>query len=348
MKQKLLFLMTALLMGMTSWAQVPKADLLDVVFNDDGTATDISATQNVVELFGTPNVVESSKYGINVACFHENTYNADCKYWYKVEYGSNMEFTEALADGHSVELLCRLELDGNYAEEIGDNEIKPFSSHQGGGTGLMVCKQNRGINSDSNNEWTFLSHVGGDYVYANSGIVPQGGEYVHLVGVWDKEKGESRIYVNGELKFVNPNATGDFKQSSLTYFVVGGDPGGSGANTSFKGDVAIARVYDDPLTDGQVASLYGAVEAMDTGAEEHVDQMEYDPYFGFTTEIGVHNIDCSELEEPYSFELVTTGDDPYIQMSPLQKPLGEEQTVITFEYICPMGAPTSEFFFSQN
>ncbi len=348
MKQKLLFLMTALLMGMTSWAQVPKADLLDVVFNDDGTATDISATQNVVELFGTPNVVESSKYGINVACFHENTYNSNCAYWYKVDYGTNMDFMDGLADGHSVELLCRLELDGNYAEEIGDNEIKPFSSHQGGGTGLMVCKQNRGINSDSNNEWTFLSHVGGDYVYANSGIVPQGGEYVHLVGVWDKEKGESRIYVNGELKFVNPNATGDFKQSSLTYFVVGGDPGGSGANTSFKGDVAIARVYDDPLTDDQVASLYGAVEAMDTGAEEHVDQMEYDPYFSFNTETGKNSIDCFDLEEPYSFELVTTGGDPYIQMSPLQKPLGEEQTVITFEYICPMGAPTSEFFFSQN
>ena len=86
MKQKLLFLMTALLMGMTSWAQVPKADLLDVVFNDDGTATDISATQNVVELFGTPNVVESSKYGINVACFHENTYNANCNYWYKLTH----------------------------------------------------------------------------------------------------------------------------------------------------------------------------------------------------------------------------------------------------------------------
>lgn len=341
--------MTAVVMGLTSWAQVPKADLLDVVFNDDGTATDVSECQNVVELFGTPNVVESSKYGINVACFHENVYNTNCSYWYKVDYGSNVDFTEGLADGHSLEVLCRLELDGNYADLIGaGNEIKPFSSHQSGGTGFMVCTRTTDESGavTRGNEWTFLPHVNGGYQWTNSGVPAVGGEYVHLVGVWDKEKGESRIYVNGELKFVNPDATGDFKQSSLTYFVVGGDPGGSGANTAFKGDVAIARVYDDPLTDAQVASLYGAVQAMDTGAEEHVDQVVYDPYFSFIPT--GHNIELTELEEPYSFELVTTGDDPYISMSPLQKPLEEDQTVITFEYICPMGALGSEFFFSIN
>lgn len=342
--------MTAFLMGVTSWAQVPKADLLDIVFNDDGTATDVSECQNTVELFGTPNVVESSKYGINVACFHENAYNSNCAYWYKVDYGTNMDFMDGLADGHSLELLCRLELDGDYAELIGaGNEIKPFSSHQGGGTGLMVCTRTTDDagNVTRGNEWTFLPYSNGEYHWTNSGVPAVGGEYVHLIGVWDKEKGESRIYVNGELKYVNTDAAGDFKLSSLTYFVVGGDPGGSGANQSFKGDIAIARVYDDPLTDAQASALYEEVNAMDTGSEEHVDQVVYDPYFSFLID-SQRRIECSELEEPYSFEIVTTGDDPYISMSPLQKPLGEDQTVITFEYICTMGAPGSEFFFSLN
>ena len=273
MKKILFYSLVLSVTFMTVSAQVPKADLLDVVFNEDGTATDISASQNNVELFGVPKVVKSSKYGMNVACFHDNGLNQDCAYWYKVDYGTNVNFKNGLADGHSMEVLCRLEMEGEYLDNLGaGDEVKPFSSMQGGGTGFLVCKQNRGINSDSNNEWTFMPHVGGNYIYANSGVLPKGGEYVHLVGIWDKEKGEARIYVNGELKYTNPTAVGDFKHSTLPYFVIGGDPGGSiGANTSFKGDIAIARVYDDPLTDDQVTSLYNIVKTMDTGADEHID-----------------------------------------------------------------------------
>ena len=355
MKHKFLLLMTAVMMGMTSWAQVPKADLLDVVFNDDGTATDISASQNKVELFGVPRVVKSSKYGMNVACFHDNGLNKDCAYWYKVDYEKNIDFLDGLANGHSMEVLCRLEMEGEYTENLAaDAEVKPFSSMQSGGTGFLVCKQNRGINSDSQNEWTFLPHVGGSYVYANSGVVPKGGEYVHLVGVWDKEKGEARIYINGELKFVNPNASGDFKHSTLPYFVVGGDPGGSaGANTSFKGDIAIARVYDDPLTDEQVTSLYNEVKAMDTGAAEHNEADIQDPddpnegdYMKFVLTAS-NQVSITGISD-YSYIVVTQGTDPYVRMSALDADLTSEQTAVEFEYKTTYDIPGAEFFFSLD
>ena len=353
MKKKLLLLMTAVSMGVTSWAQVPKADLLDVVFNDDGTATDISASQNNVELFGIPRVVKSSKYGMNVACFHDNGLNKDCAYWYKVDYGTNIDVSEGLANGHSMEVLCRLEMEGEYTDNLAaDEEIKPFSSMQGGGTGFLVSKQNRGLNSDSKNEWTFLPHVGGGYVYANSGVLPKGGEYVHLVGVWDKEKGEARIYVNGELKYTNPTANGDFKHSSLPYFVIGGDPGGdAGANTSFKGDVAIARVYDDPLTDDQVASLFNAVKAMDTGTEEHneADTHDIEPtgdYMQF--ELGDANQVSITETENFSYIVVTSGTDPFVRMSALNADLTSEESAVEFEYKTSVDIPGAEFFFSLN
>ena len=64
------------LLGMATWAQVPKADLLDVVFNDDGTATDVSAMANTVQTIGAPSVVRSLKYGINEACFKKNGLSA--------------------------------------------------------------------------------------------------------------------------------------------------------------------------------------------------------------------------------------------------------------------------------
>ena len=60
MKHKFLFLMTALFAS-SVWAQVPKADLLDVVFNEDGTATDVSTSQMTVESFGSPTIVKSAK-----------------------------------------------------------------------------------------------------------------------------------------------------------------------------------------------------------------------------------------------------------------------------------------------
>ena len=348
MKKKFFLLMTAVSMGMTSWAQVPKADLLDVIFNDDGTATDISASQNNVELFGIPRVVKSSKYGMNVACFHDNGLNEVCAYWYKVDYGTNIDVLEGLADGHSMELLCRLEMEGEYTDNLAaDKEVKPFCSHEGGGTGFLICKQNRGLNSDSKNEWTFLPHVGGKYVYANSGVPAKGGEYVHLVGVWDKEKGEARIYVNGELKYTNPTATGDFKLPSLTYFVIGGDAGSGGANQSFRGDVAIARVYDDALTDEQVASLFNAVKAMDTGEEEHneADTPDIEPtgdYMQF--ELGGANQVSITKTENFSYIVVTSGTDPFVRMSPLNADLTSEESAVEFEYKTSVDIPGADLY----
>ena len=261
------------LLGMATWAQVPKADLLDVVFNDDGTATDVSAMANTVQTIGAPSVVRSLKYGINEACFKKNGLSAMADHYYRIDYGENEAFQNGLADGHSVETLVRFNLTDAYSNLVAaKSEVKPFSSHQGGGTGIMVCKQNRGLEGNSQQEITFLPHVGGSYCYAHSGIVPENDKYYHIVGVWDKEAGEARIYINGQLLYTHSQAIGDYKPSSQPWFAIGGDAGNAGCETSFNGDVAIARVYNDPLTPEQVASLYAEVEKMDTGEAEHPEQ----------------------------------------------------------------------------
>ena len=261
------------LLGMATWAQVPKADLLDVVFNDDGTATDVSAMANTVQTIAAPSVVRSLKYGINEACFKKNGLSAMADHYYRIDYGENEAFQNGLADGHSVETLVRFNLTDAYSNLVAaKSEVKPFSSHQGGGTGIMVCKQNRGLEGNSQQEITFLPHVGGSYCYAHSGIVPENDKYYHIVGVWDKEAGEARIYINGQLLYTHSQAIGDYKPSSQPWFAIGGDAGNAGCETSFNGDVAIARVYNDPLTPEQVASLYAEVEKMDTGEAEHPEQ----------------------------------------------------------------------------
>ena len=179
---------------MSTMAQIaPVADLLDVVFNDDGTATDISASKMTVETFGSPTIVKSAKYGINILCMKNETWSKNPNSYFRVDYEENTNYVAALADGHTLECLVRPYWDGDLA----DVESKPFSSHQGGGTGFLICKKK----DERGNEFTFLPNVtetgASTWRWANSGVVPQKGVYYHVVGVYDKANAVAKIYVNG-------------------------------------------------------------------------------------------------------------------------------------------------------
>ena len=93
-------------------------------------------------------------------------------------------------------------------------------------------------------------------------MVPEAGRYYHVVGVWDKSQQKSFIYVDGVLKGT-ADAPGEMvfpSSANCHWFGIGGDASSSSATNSWKGDVAIARVYDDPLTAEQVSVLYSQVE----------------------------------------------------------------------------------------
>ena len=345
MKKRFLSVLTASLTCLAMMAQTPKADLLDVVFNDDGTATDVSVLQNQVTVVGSPIVLKSKTYGINEACFRNNPLSAIANNYYRIDYADKAEFKDGLADGHTIETLVRFNLSDSYPLLVpSGQEVKPFSSHQSGGTGIMVCKDNRGVNGDSRQEICFLPYANGGYQYANSGIVPENNVYYHIVGVWDKQAGEARVYINGRLLCTNPNAGGDFKHSSLMWFAIGGDPGSSGCETSFNGDVAIARVYDDVLTGDQVSALWNAVEGMNTGAAEHSESGDDYDCLELLTD-GMNQMSLTQIDD-YEYSILTSGDDPYAMMTPLKQDLNSSENAVIFEYKCPKGIPSAEFFFS--
>ena len=64
-KSKIIVLLTALsfTMGLAAVAQAPKADVLDIIFNDDGTVVDASAMANPVRVLGNPDIKKSPMYG---------------------------------------------------------------------------------------------------------------------------------------------------------------------------------------------------------------------------------------------------------------------------------------------
>lgn len=243
-------------------SNAPVADILDVVFNNDGTAYDKSPLQNTVNFVDGNGVVNyyHDHYQKFVTHFSHKISAGLSKGYYKIDYTDNQTFKNALADGHTLEVVFRMDVAPN------GSEIKPFSSMQSGGTGFLITDSGKGM------DITFLPSVGSGYKWAQSGVVPEVGRYYHVVGVWNKEKGTASVYIDGQLKNEVP-ASGEFRPAAegSTWFCIGGDPGGTSASNAFNGDVVSTRIYDNPLTAEDVTALY---EAARTDVQAEVFQIQ--------------------------------------------------------------------------
>ena len=242
--------------------ETPVADVLDIVFNNDGTAYDKSPMQNKVNFIEGDGAVNyyHDHFEKFVTHFSHKISSGLSKGYYKIDYTDNQAFKGALADGHTLEVVFRMDVAPN------GSEIKPFSSMQSGGTGFLITDSSRGM------DITFLPSVGSGYKWAQSGIVPEVGRYYHVVGVWNKEKGTAAVYIDGQLKN-EVAASGEFRHAAegSTWFCIGGDPNSSNAGNAFNGDVVSTRIYDDPLTAEDVAALY---EAARTDVKAEVFQIQ--------------------------------------------------------------------------
>ena len=230
-----------------------EALMLDFVFDDDGKAHDGSKNSLWIDSKLGVNMMTyyNGSAGRNVARFFNSLGGIVDEGFYKYSYYSNTSFKNALASGHSMEVLFML---GEDPRDVG--EIKMFSSMEAGGTGFLITDQSRG------REITFLPNTTNqgekNWRWCRSGVVPEVGKYYHVVGVWDKEAGKARIYVNGELKnTVAADGTLNFPNGAASnWFCVGGDPSGASCQSAWNGDVVIARVYSEALTDAQAAKLW--------------------------------------------------------------------------------------------
>ena len=199
-----------------------------------------------------------------------NTWAGATSGFYRIDYANNEAFKEALKDGHTLEAVVM----ADFEPPISNGEAKFFSSHETGGTGLMVCKTDRGLNGK--NELSFLPHVGGDWKFVTSGIAPQPQIYYHIIGTWNKEEGKARIYINGELKNT-AEAAGEFKfpKDNSNWFAIGCDAGPT-AQLGWSGDVVLARVYDNPLTQQEVDILWNEIKKLQENAQpDMISDIEY-------------------------------------------------------------------------
>ena len=227
--------------------------IFDAQFNDDGTMTDISDSRYHVNTFDGLYMTtwKHPSYGGNLVRFSHSYGETFSDSYHKFNYSMEKDFKNRLSDGYSLEAICMFD-----DENDGSLEIKAFSSMESGGTGIMISNNSKG------KVLTFLTNVSttgkSNWVWGTSGIVPERGRYYHIIGVWDKEKGEAKVYVDGELK--NTVKTyGEFVFPSTPachWFCIGGDPGATSAQAAWKGDIAMARIYDEPLTEEYIKNYY--------------------------------------------------------------------------------------------
>ena len=240
---------------------ISEGTLLDVAFRADGSAYDRSAINKTITYYPNESALNTYKnftFGGYVANFHfgatkkmgDNVASATGGYYKAADYSSDTSFQQDLADGHSLEALFRMEASLDEANSL-SKEVKMLSSMAAGGTGLMISLKSAG------NDITFLPNIGG-YKHVDTGVVPEVNTWYHVIGVYDKANGKCLIYLNGQLKNT-VSVSGNYTHSGQKWFGVGCDAGTDNQGECiFKGDIAIARVYSDPLSASKVAELYDA------------------------------------------------------------------------------------------
>lgn len=236
---------------------LPVADVLDVQFNEDGTATNVAPSGVAFMRRQVPTMDMPFRTGGRLVAPFSNAWG--CKapstsYYY--DYKGQPELVEAIAGGHSFEVLVRPHFDG----QLPDVEVKILSSLSGGGCGIVVS----GATADRGNEFAFIpfTESGDDkgYRWALSGVTPESDVDYHVVGVWDKENASARVYVNGRL-CGTVDAPGDLVMPSWDVFHqmslgAGTHPHFQGGVDAFAGTISVARIYGRALSDEEVSSLY--------------------------------------------------------------------------------------------
>ncbi|MDY4744860.1 MAG: hypothetical protein SO414_06065, partial [Bacteroidaceae bacterium] len=135
------------------------ADVLNVVYNDDGTVVDASAMNNPVFVMGSPDIKKSTQYGMNVLCQEEEKWGEESMN--NVRFPFNDNLIEAVSDGMTMEVLARPYFQGGTM----DNQwVNIFGGYQGGGFGIIIY----------NGLWDFECVIGGGYKDVTYGPVVDG------------------------------------------------------------------------------------------------------------------------------------------------------------------------------
>ena len=231
---------------------IPEPDLLDVVFNEDGTATDRSALGNEIIVYGEPSVVMDSDVKMNIFDASTNSWGEKPQNTYFFDMSGDL--WDKLSDGFSVEALVCPTWDGNN-----------FPSKWCGI--LSSAEQGGFLFGYSSQKWLFQARINDAWSNGRGNQNIEKDKWTHLVGVWDKNLGILNMYVDGHLTG-SEGASGELTMSKVkddTKVYIGCDMNGStsGAQpeSAFQGKIAYVRLYDKAMPSVAATELYNRAVA---------------------------------------------------------------------------------------
>ena len=223
--------------------EAPVADLFNIEFGENGTATDVSEQQIPVTVGTTvPETYYNDTYKRWVAKFPGD----DTHCYFGVPYEENEKIIEAMYTDFTLETLCVINNDNLSSLPA------VLSSQQTGGVGIEPGEVIQG--------WGYFS---GSYATAYAYDYPVvKNTYYHItlvVQTLDVETPVMSIYVDG--KFAGKTQLAGqmtLPQGNAKYFCIGGDASQAGdfAEYLLKGEVALARMYSHALTGPQIKRLF--------------------------------------------------------------------------------------------
>ena len=226
---------------------IPEPDLLDVVFNADGTATDKSAMANEISSFGDTSVLLDSDIDMNV--FDETGHAWGSKQLGAYAFDMTGDLWDKLSDGFSIEAYVCPTWNG---DNVPTSWCGIFGLAQSGGFLLGVSAQ----------KWLFQASINGSWANGRGAENIVKDKWAHLVGVWNQTAGTLSMYVDGDLTGL-VSASGELRAPQVvddTKCYIGADMNGSVSGTepeaSFQGKIAYIRLYDVAMPGAAATELY--------------------------------------------------------------------------------------------
>lgn len=233
----------------TEKLKIRSACCIDVEFQEDGKVRNVSPlSMTLKEVEGSTEFTYFSvEAGRNVARFSPEAGSAIEAGYYVVDYGANKIVKPRIEDGFSIEVQVMV-------PERPSSPAYIFSSLNNAGFGLFL-----------DGDFCFKCYTSGKNgsptgTLVKSGVRPEPGRYYHITAVWDKDRSEARLYVDGELKGNAATAGSALcwpSSSNLTWMCIGGNPAGTAsAEGAWKGDIVLSRIYDAVLASDDVKALW--------------------------------------------------------------------------------------------
>lgn len=238
-------------MSVVKVKQLVAADLVDFVFNQDGTAYDVSTRQNEIRSFttnATMNYYEQyAAWAPSVSREVNKTLNLSSEAVWLCNY---TDFEDKINDGYTIESIFSIPTAHN------NSETKAFGATKSGGFALMLGGTGDKTNSDGtkvkrDGSIEFIQHDGAAWNFAVTGVKAVPGQIYHVFGVWDGHN--FSCYVDGELKIAFTVAALKHATQTPHHLAVTGNYNGETSfNGSWNGTVYAARMYDRALTAEQI------------------------------------------------------------------------------------------------